>query len=102
MAEVYSKLALRYQELKNNASSLKWFRKSFCIFHSTLGSNNEITRNSYNHVSRLENIMGTEFKDYEIDQLAFVLMDFFNSYEYESDDDEVEGVNMEIDGMEGG
>lgn len=95
VAELYNKLSLRYQELKKNKKSLIWSRKSFCIFYFTLGANDDITKKSYNHLNRLESIMGTEYRDLHIEQLYFLLIGRFDNFEEVEDDDDESDEEIE-------
>ena len=63
VAEIYSKISLRYGELSKPMISLNWMRKSFCIFYSTLGLYDEVVKRCFAYVKRKEANFSTQFSE---------------------------------------
>lgn len=61
VAEIYSKISLRYAELEKDFISLNWMRKSYCIFFATLGIFDPVVKRCYDYLRRKEINFSTEF-----------------------------------------
>lgn len=76
-ADGYSKIALAYQDRKDQEKALEWMRKAFCVFYSTMGINDQVTIKAFETLIKLEKNVGTEFTEHNIDHLAAALMAAF-------------------------
>ena len=77
VAEIYSKISLRYNELKKPIISLNWMRKSYSIFFSTLGIFDEVVKRCYEYVRRKEANFSTEFAEMGMEQMCTALVEKF-------------------------
>lgn len=89
VGETFSKISLRHKELFNERKSLVWMRKALCVFQSTLGSDDEVTDRCYRYLIRMEQNIGTKYRKFGLDQLAFALME-------NCDEDFDEGEEVEV------
>lgn len=102
VAEIYSKISLRYGELAKPLVSLNWMRKAFCIFYTTLGMYDEVVRRCYDYVRRKEANFSTQFADMGMEQLCNALVERFADGEFggwdgEEDEtgDDYQAIDME-------
>jgi hypothetical protein len=102
VAEIYSKISLRYGELAKPLISLNWMRKSFCIFYTTLGMYDEVVKRCYEYVRRKEANFSTQFADMGMEQLCNALVERFAEGEFggwdgddEDNDDDYPQLTLE-------
>lgn len=96
VAEIYSKISLRYAELDKDFLSLNWMRKAYCIFFATLGIFDPVVKRCYDYLRRKEINFSTEFQNMGSEQYCNALIEKFASGELEilyEDEEDIEISN---------
>jgi hypothetical protein len=93
VANCYSLVSFCYHDNHKTVKATQWMRRGFCLFYVTLGTSNEVTIKSYNHLLRLEGTIGTKYQFLSLEQLALSLIEYLENEEqddYEDSDQEEE------------
>lgn len=52
--DAYSKIAIAYVENGHFQAASPWMRRSFCVFGSAFGLDDELTQSAYHHMCKVE------------------------------------------------
>jgi hypothetical protein len=52
--DAYSKIAIAYVENGHFQAASPWMRRSFCVFSSAFGLDDELTQSAYHHMCKVE------------------------------------------------
>eukprot|EP00743_Colponemidia_sp_Colp-15_P010245 GILK01011263.1.p1 GENE.GILK01011263.1~~GILK01011263.1.p1 ORF type:complete len:1014 (+),score=191.11 GILK01011263.1:62-3103(+) len=72
-AEIYSNIALAYQELSPMESASPWIRKAFSIYYKVLGAEHELTQQSWGYLKAIEVFMDSGLDQVPIDDLVLAI-----------------------------
>lgn len=93
IGNVYAMISFCYHDSHKMFKATLWMRKAFCIFFTTLGSQDEVTLKCFNHLLRLEGAMSSKFQFLPLEQLAMSLIDYLENDAPENSDDDEESNN---------